>query len=60
MALEDDDSDRCVAVVALPIDRETVAWLNMLAEVTGATPESIIASMLRDIRIDDERMHSLH
>lgn len=44
--------------VKLPLDQATVDWLNRLSECTGDRPEAIIASMLRDIRVDDEAANS--
>jgi hypothetical protein len=46
--------------VTLPMDQATVDWLNALAEDTGAEPATLIVSMLKAIRVDDERMHSLN
>jgi hypothetical protein len=46
--------------VTLPMDKATVEWLNNMAEDTGAEPETLIVSMLKAIRVDDQRMHNLH
>ena len=39
----------------LPLDQATIAWLARLHRVTGDHPNEMIASMLRQIREDDER-----
>lgn len=44
--------------VPVPLDAETRAWLARLSRVTGDSPGRMIASMLRDIRLDDEAAHS--
>jgi hypothetical protein len=44
-------------IVPLPLDPETEFWLQRLARATGDRPAVIVASMLRDIRIDDEAAH---
>ena len=41
----------------LPLDPETRDWLLRLSRVLGDDPLAIVASMLRDIRIDDETAH---
>ena len=41
----------------LALDRATIAWLARLMHVTGTHPSEIVASMLRDIRADDEQAH---
>lgn len=41
----------------LPLDPATIAWLARLHRVTGDHPREIIASMLRQIRVDDEASH---
>lgn len=52
-------NDTCGFVrVRLPLDQATVDWLNRLSQHTGDRPELIIASMLRDIRMDDEATSS--
>ena len=38
----------------VPLDADTIAWLARLVRTTGSAPAEIVASMLRDIRIDDE------
>lgn len=47
-------------VLPVPLDRETIAWLAELERATGAPARLLVASMLRDIRIDDEAAHSIH
>lgn len=39
----------------VPLDEETDAWLAQLSQVTGTPREVIVASILRDIRIDDQQ-----
>jgi hypothetical protein len=36
------------------LDPETAKWLRKMALDTGAEPAILLASMIRDIRIDDE------
>jgi hypothetical protein len=43
--------------VDLPLDPATAKWLARLGRVTQTHPRDMIASMLRDIRIDDEEAH---
>lgn len=38
----------------LPLDQETTRWLLRLAFETGADPAVLVASILHDIRRDDE------
>jgi hypothetical protein len=52
-----DDDDIELVSLALPLDRDTIAWLNKLAR-DDVEAARIIASMLHDIRIDDEAAHS--
>lgn len=52
MATEDEDLELFPAY--LPLDRATIAWLARLERLTGTHPNVMIASMLRDIRADDE------
>jgi hypothetical protein len=52
----DDDVDD----LPVPLDRETRRWLADLARASGAHPRELIASMLHDIRRDDERAHRYH
>jgi hypothetical protein len=56
-ALDDIDENVEVVPLDLPLDRETVHWLARLSRVTGDHPRRIVASMLHDIRIDDEAAH---
>ena len=53
----DDDERREPIPLVLPLDRNTVAWLAALAHGDDANAAEIVASMLRDIRIDDEKAH---
>jgi hypothetical protein len=57
--IEDDETREPVPMV-LPLDRGTLAWLTTLSHGSDAAAAEIIASMLHDIRIDDEKMHSTH
>ncbi len=50
-----DEADQHIPV---PLDAETREWLARLSMVTGDSPGRIVASMLRDIRLDDEAAHS--
>jgi len=50
-----DDEEQHIPV---PLDAETRKWLAHLSLVTGDSPGRIVASMLRDIRLDDEAAHS--
>jgi hypothetical protein len=52
-----DDSREPVPFV-LPLDRETLIWLAQLSGGCDQTAAEIIASMLHDIRIDDEAAHA--
>ena len=55
--MEPNDDNREAVPLVLPLDRETLMWL---AEISGGNDQAaaeIIASMLRDIRVDDEAMH---
>jgi hypothetical protein len=49
---EDDEME--VVWVSLPLDLRTFAWLASLAEQCHALPESVAASILRDVCEDDE------
>lgn len=55
-ALENEE----VETVRFPVDvdLETVAWLMELAESTMTPPAVLIASIIRDIRIDDQAEHT--
>jgi hypothetical protein len=52
-ALQEDD-DWPVIVFVKP---QEYVWLKRLERLTGDRPSAIIASMLRDIRVDDEAAH---
>lgn len=54
MCITDDDSS---GILPVELDSETLAWLAELSRITGAAPQAIVASMLRDIRRDDEAAH---
>ena len=42
----------------VPLDTRTLRWLTKLSKVTGDSPAVLVAKILRDIRIDDERAHA--
>lgn len=42
---------------AVPLDSETLRWLTELANNLETTRGNLIASMLRDIRVDDQAAH---
>jgi len=46
-----------VVPLAIPLDRATLAWLAALAGGCDERAAAIVASMLRDIRVDDEAAH---
>ena len=48
-----DDED----VLEVPIDPATWTWLEKIARITKQTPADVVASMVRDIRVDDEQTH---
>jgi hypothetical protein len=56
-ALRKEDEPEIVWV-SIPLDLKTFAWLAALAENCHAFPESVGASILRDIREDDEVAHT--
>jgi hypothetical protein len=43
--------------LVLPLDQATLQWLTHLSGGNDTVAAEIIASMLRDIRVDDEAMH---
>ena len=47
-----------VVPLDLPLDSATLAWLAGLANGCDATAAQIVASMLRDIRVDDEKANA--
>jgi hypothetical protein len=55
---EQDEQSVETVTLALPLDGPTVTWLARLAGGNDAEAARIIASMLRDIRIDDETAHN--
>lgn len=52
------DDDIEFIPLQLPLDNDTREWLTALARGSDAEAARIIASMLRDIRLDDERAHA--
>jgi hypothetical protein len=53
------DDEIEILPVDLPLDRRTAAWLEELAEETGAEPEVLIASILHDVRTDDDEIERI-
>jgi hypothetical protein len=53
----DDDKIEPVSLT-LPLDRDTLRWLTALARGQDGQAARIIASMLREIRLDDEAAHA--
>ncbi len=51
------DPDEQVTVIEVPLDDPTFAWVIELAELCHADVRLVIASILRDIRADDEAAH---
>lgn len=47
-----------VPLPPLPLDGDTLAWLTMLSGGDDRKAAEIVASMLRDIRVDDEAAHA--
>jgi len=54
MALTQDNEPVEIVPLEVPLDAATIAWLARLVRVTKTPPADIVASILRDIRIDDE------
>jgi hypothetical protein len=54
MALTQDNEPVEIVPLEIPLDAATIAWLARLVRATKTPPADIVASMLRDIRIDDE------
>jgi hypothetical protein len=52
-AIRKDDEPEIIWV-SLPLDLATFAWLASVAEQAHALPEAVGASILRDVREDDE------
>lgn len=57
MPIEDDDTED---VLPVPLDPESVEWLAMLERETGKPARLLVATMIREIRVDDEAAHSFH
>lgn len=53
----DDVEDIEIVPLALPLDRGTVAWLLRMTEGDDAKAAEIIASIVREVRVDDEQAH---
>ncbi len=43
----------------VPLDRLTAQWLRRIERITKTPATQIVASMLHDIRVDDEKMHAV-
>lgn len=56
--MDEDDQIEGYVTVTLPMDKATVEWLNAMANDTGAQPETLISSMLKAIRADDQASHN--
>ena len=54
MPTEPDDE---VVYFNVPLDLATVAWVCEVAEGCHASPAAVIASLLRDVRVDDQNAH---
>jgi hypothetical protein len=54
MPLTQDNDPVEIVPLEVPLDAATIAWLARLVRVTKTPPADIVASILRDIRIDDE------
>lgn len=50
-------SDPDEEVLPVSLDRETRRWLADMSQASGAHPRELIASMLHDLRMDDEAAH---
>lgn len=55
---DEDEEIEHVPLPPLPMDPGTVEWLRMISGGSDAEAARIIASMLRDIRVDDEKAHA--
>lgn len=58
MLTKPDEDDVELVRLALPLDRDTISWLAKLARGNDVEAAKIVASMLHDIRVDDEAAHS--
>lgn len=52
MDRQDEDD---VVYFSVPVDAATFAWLERIAEASHAPPALVIASIIQDVRADDER-----
>ncbi len=43
----------------VPLDSLTAQWLKRIERITKTPAAQIVASMLHDIRVDDEKMHAV-
>lgn len=43
--------------MTLPLDMRTFAWLTARSQESKALPETIAATVLHDVRVDDEACH---
>lgn len=53
---DDEDED----LLPVPLDSDSRRWLAELAAATGRAPGDLVATMIREIRVDDEAAHNLH
>jgi len=61
MMIRHDEDDREPVSLVLPLDQATRRWLTRLAQGNDEQAAEIVASMLHDIRVDDEMAHrNLH
>lgn len=56
--IEQDDEGEFVTF-PVAVDLATVVWLMEIADACHAPPAAVIASILRDVRMDDEVAHDL-
>jgi hypothetical protein len=58
MAIENDDDYE--DVLPVPLDPASIEWLAMLERTTGKPARLLVATMIREIRTDDEAAHQVH
>lgn len=54
----EDVDDVEIVPLALPLDRATISWLTRLSRGNDATAAEFIASIVREVREDDEAAHA--
>lgn len=57
MSAEHKKSDPEVVWVTLPLDMRTFAWLTARSQESRQLPETVAATVLHDVRVDDESAH---